>query len=116
MESFVLALQPNRKKAGHLLLLTHEITISLSVFLMILVPASRLIILILFLPFFYLHMTNQGCPCSKIERRLHGEDLTAIDPLMVAIGMPVTHDNRNKFQIVFSSSVFIVLVVGILIR
>ncbi len=108
----MLAIEPNRKKAGHLLYRAHVAFVILLLLLVFVAPI-RPFILIFYIPFFYLHVRNSGCPITKYERRLHGEDITILDPVLAMMGFPPTKSNRNTFQI-FISTLYMLLLVFIL--
>uniref|UniRef100_A0A6C0I7N2 DUF2784 family protein n=1 Tax=viral metagenome TaxID=1070528 RepID=A0A6C0I7N2_9ZZZZ len=112
MERFVLAIEPNRKKAGYLLYRAHIVFVIL-LLLLVFVGPIRPYILIFYIPFFYLHVHNRGCPITKTERRLHGEDITILDPVLAMMGFPATNSIRNTFQILIST-LFMLLLVFIL--
>jgi hypothetical protein len=113
MEHFMLMMEPDSRKAGYLLYRIHSVLVVLLVLSTIFIRRLRPYILIFYIPFFYLHVHNNGCPITKAERKLHKEDLTVLDPVLMLMGVPPTNKNRNLFQI-FVSTVFVLLLVFML--
>ena len=69
-------------------------------------PSIRIFMLVLFFPWFLMHVLGMGCPFTKIERYFHGEDITVIDPFLNMFGIYPSYDNRKNFQAWFSSILF----------
>jgi len=113
MEHFMLMMEPDPRKAGYLLYRIHCVLVVLLVLSTIFIHKLRPYILIFYIPFFYLHVHNNGCPITKAERKLHNEDLTVLDPVLSLMGIPPTNKNRNLFQI-FVSTLFVLLLVFML--
>lgn len=111
MESFVLMIEPDRKKAGYLLYNIHTVCVALLLLTTVFIARLRPYILIFYIPFFYLHVHNNGCPITKSERRLHREDITVLDPILGLMGFPATNKNRNTLQIVVSTLFMLLLIV-----
>jgi hypothetical protein len=108
----MLAIEPDPKKAGYLLYRVHVICVMFLLSTLLIAPL-RPYVLIFYIPFFYLHVHNAGCPITKSERRLHGEDITVLDPVLGLMGFAPTKENRNIFQI-FISTLFMLVLIFIL--
>lgn len=66
-------------------------------------PLLRPVIAIAFFPFFVGHVLYGRCPLTLVERRLHGENITILDPVLSFFGLPVTRDNRHNLNAVLSA-------------
>lgn len=109
----MLMIEPDSRRAGYLLYRIHAVCVVILLFSTIFIRKLRPYILIFYIPFFYLHVHNNGCPITKAERRLHKEDLTLLDPVLALMGYAPTNKNRNILQI-FVSSLFMLLLVFML--
>ncbi len=89
----------NDVEKGFLLYRAHA-TLALGVlFLSFIYPK---VVLFIMFPIFLYNMMFLSCPLTKIERFLHKQDITIIDPLIVAMGIPVNNTTRqdvHKFLI-----------------
>jgi hypothetical protein len=68
----------------------------------IIIIAYLLIVLLLFFLF-------DGCFLTKIEKKIDGEDLTIIDPLLEFFKIDKTHENRFKNSIIIFFTYFTVI-------
>ena len=66
-------------------------------------PLLRPVIAIAFFPFFVGHVLYGRCPLTLVERRLHGENITILDPVLQLFGLPVTRENRHNLNAVLST-------------
>ena len=89
--------------AGYLLYGLHIALIFLLILLYATFPSLRLPLLALYIPIFLFHITARHCPLTKLERQLHGEDITVLDPILYIVGLPPTKQNRNGLQVIISS-------------
>ena len=68
-----------------------------------------LIIIYLLIVLFLFYLFN-GCFLTKIEKKIDGEDLTIIDPLLEFFNINKTHENRFKISIYIFFSYFSVII------
>jgi hypothetical protein len=99
--------------AGYWLYRLHTALLLLLFGLYYVFPSLRLPILILYIPIFLLHITAKHCPLTRLERKLHGEDITILDPFLQLLGIPTTKENRNRFQVIASTLVLFLFVLGV---
>ena len=100
----MLQLESDRKKAGYLLYRFHVLLVVSLLLLFVFVHALRIPILLAWIPF-YAYQTYYGkCPLTTVERRLHREDITALDPVISLLGLPLTVFNRGSVQFVLSTT------------
>ena len=104
LQSIVLAVEPDHKKAGLELLYLHFIG-------MLLLPLAfagfvvlRIPILICFTPLYFYHLIYRKCPVTSVERRLHAEDRTVIDIFLYVFGIPPNKKFRDIALIMLSST------------
>lgn len=69
----------------------------------VMAPLLRPVIAIAFFPFFVGHVLYGRCPLTLVERRLHGENITIVDPVLQLFGLPVTRENRHNLNAVLST-------------
>lgn len=103
LEQLALAVTPDRKEAGYLVYNLHVIIVGLLPLLFLFVQSLRSIILVIWFPFFLYHILYRKCPLTRIERRLHGEDRTVLDPLITFLGLRVNKTSRDLVHVVLSS-------------
>ena len=111
-DSILLALTSTPKEAGYLLYRIHIAGVFLLPTLFLFVPFMRIPILCFWIPVFVYHLRYRKCPITKIERRLHGEDITVLDPILQFIGLPVTRQSRDFIHVTMSSLFMSVMGVG----
>lgn len=107
LEQGILMFEPHRHSAGYLLYRLHAATVIAVLVLFILYPKLRRILFVLFIPFFAVHVLYRSCPVTKVERRLHGENITVLDPVIQLFSLPVTRCTRDTTQVVLSTLVFV---------
>jgi hypothetical protein len=96
----------DNKQIGYLLFVGHlAVAVSLPI-LYAFFPSWRLVLLAIFIPIFLLHIRTGSCPITRMERKLHGEDITIIDLILYPLGLARTRENRVKTQM-FVSTVFL---------
>ena len=104
LQSIVLAVEPDRKKAGLNLLYLHLI----GMLALPIVSAGfiflRIPILICFAPLYIYHLFYKKCPVTSLERRLHAEDRTVIDVFLYVFGIPPNKKYRDIALIILSST------------
>jgi hypothetical protein len=98
--------------AGYWLYRLHVALLFLLLSLYYVYPSLRIFILILYIPIFLLHITAKHCPVTRLERKLHGEDITILDLPLQLLGIPTTKGNRNRFQVIASTGVLFLFVWG----
>ena len=103
IESALLSLTSSPKEAGYLLFRLHFIGVALLPVLFLFVPILRIPIMCFWSPIFIYHLLYRKCPITKIERRLHGEDITVLDTFLDKIGIPVTRASRDFIHITMSA-------------
>lgn len=103
VDTILLALTSTPKEAGYLLYYLHIAGVFLLPTLFLFVPVLRIPILCFWIPVFIYHLRYRKCPITKIERRLHGEDITVLDPAIKLIGLPVTRESRDFIHVTMSS-------------
>jgi hypothetical protein len=104
MEWLVLQLESDRKKAGYLLYRFHILLVGSLPFLFAFVPALRIPILLVWIPFYAYQVYYKKCPLTTVERRLHREDITGLDPILWLLGLPLTAFYRGSVQFVLSTT------------
>ena len=114
MEQFILMLEPDRKQAGYMIYRFHVTFIIALLLLVLCIPKSRPFIILAFIPFFYVHMRNGGCPITHIERKLHREDITMLDPVLALLNIEITNKNRNTLQVIVST-LFVLLLIYLIL-
>lgn len=88
---------------GYILYDVHTFVFVAFVFIFIMRPTIRPVMILLYLPFFIAHALGMGCPMTKIEKYYHKQDATIIDPLLYIFGFEITNQNRYRFQAFFSA-------------
>ena len=107
LEQGILMFEPHRHSAGYLLYRLHAATVVGLIVLFIVYPKVRRILFVLFIPFFAVHVLYGSCPVTRVERRLHGENITVIDPLILLFALPITRATRDTTQVILSTLVFV---------
>ena len=110
LEQGILLFEPHRHSAGYLLYRLHAATVVGVLFLFMMYPVLRATIFVLFIPFFSVHILYQSCPVTKIERRLHGENITVLDPVIQLLSLPVNRSTRDIAQVFLSTLVLVGMV------
>ncbi len=103
VDAILLSWTSTPKEAGYLLYRLHIAGVFLLPTLFLLIPIMRVPILCFWVPIFIYHLRYRKCPITKIERRLHGEDITVLDPILQWIGIPVTRTSRDFIHVTMSS-------------
>jgi hypothetical protein len=93
--------------AGYALFRLHVSVLFLLIGLYSVFPSLRKPIFFLYIPILFFHLTQKHCPITKLERSLHKEDITILDPLMTLMGIPISRANRNRFQVIASVTIFL---------
>ncbi len=116
LQSLVLAIEPNKQIAGYSLFYLHLTAMFVMPLVFIGVTMLRIPIFISYVPLYIYHIVKKGCPVTRVERRLHGEDRTVIDVFLALLGIKVTNENRNKMLIALSTGfmLFMVYVISII--
>lgn len=110
VEKIVTIIQPDREKAGYLLLYTHgSIMWSLPI-VFILFESLQVPMFIAYIPLYLYHLVFKRCPLTKVERRLHKQDVTVVDSALHLFGMSSTYQNR-KMTLLLSSTLFVLFMV-----
>jgi hypothetical protein len=104
VDTFLLSLTSTPKEAGYLLYRMHITGVFLLPTVFLFVSFMRIPILCFWIPVFIYHLRYRKCPITKIERRLHGEDITVLDPVLQLIGIPVTRESRDFIHVTMSST------------
>ena len=55
------------------------------------------------------HIITGACVCTRIERRLTGDNITIVDPLLELFHIPLTKENRSGITLLTSSIFFFCL-------
>ena len=113
LQSLVLAIEPNKQTAGYTLFYVHLTCMFLLPILFIGVTLLRIPILICYFPLYVYHILKKGCPVTRVERRLHGENRTVIDVFLGLLGIKPSNENRNK-MLMFLSTMFMVFMVYVI--
>ena len=116
LEVAVLQLADNKKEAGYLLYSAHMAALLSFPVIFFLVPMLRIPIMISFFPLFVYHLIYKRCPVTRIERRLHGDDVTVLDPFIKLLGLNPTDTNRKTMQVFLSTIAMAVMVYYISIK
>lgn len=103
IESALLSLTSSPKEAGYLLFHIHFMIILCLPVIFLFFPILRIPIMCVWVPFFTYHIVYKKCPLTKIERRLHGEDITIIDLFLNPLGLPVTRASRDFMHVTMSA-------------
>lgn len=65
---------------------------------------------LLYLPLVFFHAYNKKCPLTRLEQRLHGQDVTVMDPFLWVAGIERSSSNRETVTLLMSCLVFLVSV------
>ncbi len=116
LQSLVLAIEPNKQIAGYSLFYLHLTAMFVMPLVFVGVTMLRIPTFICYLPLYIYHLVKKGCPVTRVERRLHGEDRTVIDVFLGLIGVKVTNKNRNTMLIALSTGfmVFMIYVISMM--
>jgi hypothetical protein len=116
LESAALQLAGDKKEAGYLLYSAHMAGMLSFPVLFLLIPMLRIPIMISFFPLFMYHLVYKRCPVTRIERRLHGDDVTVLDPFIKLLGLNPTDTNRKIMQVFLSTIAMGVMIYYISIK
>ena len=116
LQPIVLAVQPDRQLAGYGLFYLHLTAMFLMPLVFVGVTMLRIPIFICYVPLYIYHLVKKGCPVTRVERRLHGEDRTVIDVFLTLLGIKITKENRNTMLLVLSTGfmVFMIYVISMM--
>lgn len=92
----------DRKRLGFALYNLHIAIVIGFAAAFVFLPTARPLLFFVFVPFFLGHIVYGRCPLTLVERRLHGEDITILDPILDAVGLPRSRDNRHNLNAVLS--------------
>lgn len=116
LEAAALQLSEDRRSAGYLLYAAHMVGMLGFPIVFFFVEMLRIPIMICFFPLFMYHIIYKRCPVTRIERRLHGDDVTVLDPFIKLLGMNPTNDRRKSMQIFLSTLAMGVMIYYISIK
>lgn len=105
--SISLMVDPDKQSAGYKLFYIHLTAMFLMPLLFVGVTMLRIPIAISYFPLFIYHILGKGCPVTRVERKLHGEDKTVIDVFLSAVGLSVTNKNRNRMLVFLSTGIML---------
>ncbi len=94
----------DRRSAGYLIYFFHLFAMISAPFIFLLVPIFRIPLAICFFPLFMYHIIYKRCPVTRVERGLHGDDITVLDPFIQLFCLSPNKKTRDVFQIVLSTA------------
>lgn len=98
---------------GWVLFRLHEFVFILFLAAFIVRPGLRRILILLFIPVFLFHISGYGCPFTRLERYYHGQNMTILDPLLNMVGVEINRENRETFQVYFSSLLLLTMILTV---
>lgn len=98
---------------GWFLFEAHQFVFVLFLATFIMRPGLRRILILLFIPVFFFHISGYGCPFTRLERYYHGQNVTIIDSFLNMGGIPINRETRETFQGYFSSILLLVMVLTV---
>ena len=113
LESISLAVEPDKTTAGTKLFYVHLTGMTLMPLIFLSIPMLRIPIFISYVPLYIYHIIKKSCPVTRVERRLHHQDITVLDVFLKMVGIEPTRMSRNT-MLIFLSTVFIIYMISIM--
>jgi len=76
-------------------------------------PNLRPLLIAVFIPIAFFHVSGYGCPFTRLERYYHGQNVTIIDPFLNMFGLKINRENRYMFQGYFSSLLLLAMILTV---